>query len=280
MNKKKYYCGTISIVGQPNTGKSTLLNKLIGDKISIVSNKLHTTKTCVKGIQTKGVYQSIYIDTPGIKKIKYYINQITEKEIYKTIYHADLVILLVTNIKWNIDDELILTQIKRKKKNTILVVNKIDLIKNKKILLPYINFLRMQYSFIEILFISAKTGQNVQLLSDIVQKNIPQDLHKFNNHQITDNTKNFIICEIIREKIIYFLRNELPHVLSITIKNIAEMNNTLIIHAIILVDNINQKKIVIGKNGKNIKLFSILSRKTLEIKFKKQISLYLWVKIT
>ena len=279
MNNNKYYCGTITIVGQPNTGKSTLLNKLIGDKISIISKKLHTTQECIKGIKTNGYYQSIYIDTPGIKNKKYYITNIIQKKIDQAIYNSDLVIFVITKITWNIDDKLILKKIKKKSNNIILVINKIDIIKNKNILLPYVTFLNKQFSFIETVFVSAKTGENIELLSTIIQENIPKSLHQFNKDQITDNTQNFVICEIIREKIIYFLRHELPYVISLTIKNIKIINNRMIINVIIFVKNVNQKKILIGNKGEKIKLFSILSRKTLEIKFKTKVSLYLWVQI-
>jgi len=279
VNNNKYYCGTITIVGQPNTGKSTLLNKLIGDKISIISKKLHTTQECIKGIKTNGYYQSIYIDTPGIKNKKYYITNIIQKKIDQAIYNSDLVIFVITKITWNIDDKLILKKIKKKSNNIILVINKIDIIKNKNILLPYVTFLNKQFSFIETVFVSAKTGENIELLSTIIQENIPKSLHQFNKDQITDNTQNFVICEIIREKIIYFLRHELPYVISLTIKNIKIINNRMIINVIIFVKNVNQKKILIGNKGEKIKLFSILSRKTLEIKFKTKVSLYLWVQI-
>ena len=279
MNNEKYYCGAIAIIGQPNTGKSTLLNKLIGEKISIISKKLHTTQKCVKGIQTNGCYQSIYIDTPGIKNKKYYVTNLIQKKIEQTIYNADLVIFVISNIIWNIHDSLILKKIKKNANNVILVINKIDTIKNKNILLPYINFVSKQFSFIEILFISAKTGENIEYLSKIVQQNIPKALHQFNKCQITDNTQNFMISEIIREKIIYFLRNELPYIIEIMVKQIKTTKNKIIINAIIFVKNINQKKILIGNKGEKIKLFSILSRKTLEIKFKMKVSLYLWIQI-
>lgn len=280
MKDNKYYSGIITIIGQSNTGKSTILNKLIGEKISITSHTLHTTQKNIIGIHTQENYQTIYIDTPGIQKTKKkYYKYITNKKIDGIILSANIIIFVIEHIRWNLNDELILYKIKKNNIPIILVINKIDLIKDKKIFLPHIDSLKKKLCFKEIIFISAKTGENIKILSNIIKNYLPLASHTYLKMQKTNCSKNFIISEIIREKIIRNLSQELPYIIKVKIENWIQKKEKTVIHALVFVEHASQKKIVIGKNGKNIKKFSTLARKEIEIRFNIKIFLYLWIKI-
>ncbi|HXK00381.1 MAG TPA: GTPase Era, partial [Buchnera sp. (in: enterobacteria)] len=188
-------------------------------------------------------------------------------------------VFVVEHIKWNINDELILYKIKKINVPTILVINKIDLIKDKKIFLPHIDLLKKKVCFKEIIFISAKTGENIKILSDTVHKYLLPAAHTFLTTQKTNHSKNFIISEIIREKIIRNLSQELPYIIKVKIENWIQKKEKIIIHALVFVEHTSQKKILIGRYGKNIKKFSILARKEIEMRFNIKIFLYLWIKI-
>ncbi|WP_343192358.1 GTPase Era [Buchnera aphidicola] len=279
MKNNTQYSGTIAIIGKSNAGKSSILNKLIGEKISIISPKLHTTQENMIGIKTDNNYQAIYIDTPGLYQIKKDTKSIIEKKIDRTIYSSNIIIFVTENIKWNNNDELIAKKIKKNNIPTIIVINKIDLIKNKNQLLPHINFLKSKILSNEIIFVSAKTGENIEILSNIVKNHLPISVHQFPKKQITNCSKYFIISEIIREKIIYCFNQELPYSIKVKIESYYYTKKNIKIHAIILVKNVNHKKIIIGNKGKKIKLFNILARKEISNKLQKKICLFLWVKI-
>ncbi|MCW5196493.1 GTPase Era [Buchnera aphidicola (Pemphigus obesinymphae)] len=280
MKNNQYYSGLITIIGKSNTGKSTILNKIMGKKISITSHTLHTTQRNIFGIQTQENYQSIYIDTPGIQKTKKkYITNIIDKKIDGIIFNSNIIIFVVEHIKWNINDEIILNKIRKNSIPTILVINKIDLIKDKKLFLPHVNFLQKKIYFKEIIFVSAKHGENIKKLSDKIKDYLPLASHCFPKEQKTNYSKKFIFSEIIREKIIRNLNKELPYIIKVKIKNLIHQQEKKIIHALIFVKNINQKKILIGKNGRIVKKFSVLARKEIEKQFNIKVSLYLWIKI-
>ncbi|CAL4042886.1 GTPase Era [Buchnera aphidicola] len=278
MKYNQYYSGIISLIGQSNTGKSSILNRLMEEKISITSHTLHTTQKNIFGIQTKGNYQCIYIDTPGIQKIKKN-NNIIDKKIDGTILNSNIILFVIEHIKWNINDELILNKIKKNNIPKILLINKIDLIKNKKLFLPHIDFLQKKLYFEEIIFVSAKTRENIKKLSEIIKNYLPVSRHIFLKKEKTNYSKKFIISEIIREKIIRNLSQELPYIIKVKIQDWIKKTEKIVIHALIFVKHASQKKILIGKNGMNIKKFSILARKEIEKKFNIKIFLYLWIKI-
>lgn len=274
------HCGYVTIVGKPNTGKSTLINKIIEKKISITSNKKNTTQKNIIGIRTKKMYQSIYIDTPGIKIYKKEeIKRLKTNNNLKIIRNSVLIIFVVDRTSWTIDDELVLNTIKKNHIPIITVINKIDKIKNKNTILPHINFLLKKINSIEIIPISAKKIENVVLLKKIVDSYLPKKNHIFPKHYTTTNSLSFSISEIIRQKLIFFLRDELPSIISVKTESIEKkINNILCIKAIIYVQYERQKKIVIGKNAKIIKKISILSRLNIEKEINKKIHLLIWVK--
>lgn len=275
MKNKKFF-GYIKIIGKSNVGKSTLMNKLLEKKISITSKKKNTTKCEIIGIKTNETYQLIYIDTPGIeRKTKNYYNNKQKN----TVEEKKIIILVVDKKKWNIKYDFILKQNKKKKNKILLIINKIDTIKNKKKLLEYIEFFRKKFNFNHIIPTSAKKKININLIRKIIYKYIPKQKHKFQNKYKTMHSNKFIVSEIIREKLMRFLGDELPYILKTKIEKL-EINKigNYNIKAIILTKKISQKKIIIGKNGEKIKKISFHSRLDMEKFFLKKIYLKILVK--
>ncbi|XBC38402.1 MAG: GTPase Era [Buchnera aphidicola (Floraphis choui)] len=280
MKDKINHCGTIIIVGKPNVGKSTIINKLIKSKISIVSKKPNTTQNNIIGIQNDKGFQAIYTDTPGISyKYTNYINTTKYHYINKICNTAELVLLVLNKTNWTLEDDLVLNTIKKNNTPIIAIINKNDKILKKTILLPYIELLRKKYSFQDILPISGKTGENIDILSKIVKKFLPISKPKFSPNQIINHSLYFHVKEIIREKFIFYLGKELPYSIKIYIENINFLKKkTYIIEAIIIVNNSQHKKIIIGHKGKKIKLCGSIARRELERYFKKSVYLSLFVR--
>ncbi|WMC20339.1 MAG: GTPase Era [Enterobacteriaceae bacterium PSpyr] len=264
----------VSIIGRTNVGKSTLLNKLIKKKFFITSKKKNTTIENTYSIYKKKNYKIIYIDNPGFilynKKISTYI-------INKKKYNIDIIIYIIEGTIINNDDKKIIKILKKIKCYIILIINKIDIIKNKIYLLPYIKFLKKKINFKELIPVSAKFNINIDIINKIIikQLNIKKKKKKFFYYKYS---KKKIILEVIREKIIRFLGQEIPYKINIKIYNIYISNkNKYNIFILILVKNLNQKKIIIGKNGNKIKIIGINSRIEIEKKIKKKINLFLKV---
>ncbi|MGK2896833.1 MAG: GTPase Era [Candidatus Makana argininalis] len=274
------YCGYVPIIGRSNVGKSTLLNYLIGSKISITSKKQQTTKKLIFGIHTNLLYQVIYVDNPGFmikKKTESFFNKNVNKSFINKI---DTVIFVIEAIKWNIIEDKLLKIINNNNYNIIIAINKIDKIKNKKLILPFIKLIYLKNIFYEIIPISAKNGMNIDLLSKIVFRSIKQRNHIFPKNYITNQSKKFFISEIIREKILRLIGDEIPYLISVYIEKINKNKNGIyIIYSVVLVNNINHKKIIIGNNGKKLKLISILAKKDIEFIFKIRIFLNIFIKI-
>lgn len=281
MKIKQKYCGHITIIGKANVGKSTLINQIIGKKISIISRKKNTTQKNIIGVKTQKSYQAIYTDTPGIifdKKRKEIIYK--ENNIYKIIKNSTLIIFVIDRLFLTENDENILYKVKKNKVPIIIIINKIDKIQNKNILLPFIDFLKTKNITTEIVPISAKKTKNVILLNKIIQSYLPNNPHIYPEGYITENSNFFTTSELIREKLISCLGDELPSILKVKIEHFQKKENKeLYIRAVILVQNKRQKKIIIGNNGEKIKKISIISRYNIEKEFSIKTHLYLWVKI-
>ncbi|CAL4321358.1 GTPase Era [Buchnera aphidicola] len=280
MNKDKKYCGYITIIGESNVGKSTLLNKIIGKKISIISRKKNTTQTNIVGIKTDKMYQSIYIDTPGINMSK---NNKTILEIYNNSYkyinQSVLIVFMVDRNIWTKNNDVISKYIKKYKIPTIICINKIDKISDKNILLPYLSFLNKTINVAHIIPISAKNNENIFLLNKIINSYLPEKSHEFCKNSYTTNSHSFTISEIIREQFISFLGDEIPSILKVKIESLEnKTEKELYIRAIIFINNIRQKKIIIGLHGEKIKKCSMLARYKIEKIFQIKVHLYLWVK--
>ncbi|CAL4320480.1 GTPase Era [Buchnera aphidicola (Pterocallis alni)] len=276
MKKCLTYCGYIGLIGKTNVGKSTLLNKIIGKKISITSHKSGTTIKNIIGVKNILQYQLIYIDTPGLQNT-YGIN--CNKTILYHNYHLNLIIFMINKTIWNQLDDLCLKKIKKYNIPTILIINKIDFIKKKTILLPFIQWVRKKYQFISILPLSAKTGENINILLEIIKKNIPSGPHVFPSNYTTNVSKIFMISEIIREKFIRLLHHELPYLIQIKIDSY-KVNRLGIcnIFATIFVQKDKHKKIIIGVKGKKIKQGNLLARNDIKKYLEQEVNLYIWVR--
>ncbi|WP_343154948.1 GTPase Era [Buchnera aphidicola (Pseudoregma panicola)] len=270
---KNIFCGTVLILGKTNVGKSTLFNKLIGNKISIISNRKNTTKKYILGVKNDINYQSIFIDTPGFNNKKYKKNKL---KIFNKNFYIDIIILVIDKIIWKKEDEIIFKNLNKHKRPIILVINKIDKIKNKKVLLPFFKNIYKNNKFFKLIPISAKKEYNILELKNVIKKILPIRNHIFKKTFVTYNTKKFFISEIIREKFMYYLQQEIPYKLKFQTKTIKKMlNKELYIKTLVIVKNNRHKKIVIGKNGNMIKKCNIKSRAEIEKILKKKVHLYI-----
>ena len=281
MSIDKSYCGFIAIVGRPNVGKSTLLNKLLGQKISITSRKAQTTRHRIVGIHTEGAYQAIYVDTPGLHmEEKRAINRLMNKAASSSIGDVELVIFVVEGTRWTPDDEMVLNKLRDGKAPVILAVNKVDNVQEKADLLPHLQFLASQMNFLDIVPISAETGLNVDTIAAIVRKHLPEATHHFPEDYITDRSQRFMASEIIREKLMRFLGAELPYSVTVEIERfVSNERGGYDINGLILVEREGQKKMVIGNKGAKIKTIGIEARKDMQEMFEAPVHLELWVKV-
>lgn len=277
----KTYCGFIAIVGRPNVGKSTLLNKILGQKISITSRKAQTTRHRILGIQTEGPYQAIFIDTPGLHiEEKRAINRLMNRAASSSIGDVDLIIFVVEGTKWTEDDEMVLNKLRSAKAPVVLAINKIDNVKEKEELLPHITQLAEKFPFKEILPISAQRGKNVHILEKIVRESLKEGAHHFPEDYITDRSQRFMASEIIREKLMRFLGEELPYSVTVEIEQFkTNERGTYEINGLILVEREGQKKMVIGHQGQKIKVIGTEARLDMERLFENKVHLELWVKV-
>lgn len=278
---QKTYCGFIAIVGRPNVGKSTLLNKILGQKISITSRKAQTTRHRIVGIHTEGAYQAIYVDTPGLHiEEKRAINRLMNRAASSAIGDVDLIIFVVEGTKWTEDDEMVLNKLRAAKAPVVLAINKIDNIKEKDELLPHITELSQKFDFVEILPISAQRGKNVHILQKIVRDSLREGVHHFPEEYVTDRSQRFMASEIIREKLMRFTGEELPYSVTVEIEQFkVNERGVYEINGLILVEREGQKKMVIGAKGQKIKTIGIEARADMERLFDAQVHLELWVKV-
>ena len=265
------YCGFIAIVGRPNVGKSTLLNKILGQKISITSRKAQTTRHRIVGIKTEGAYQEIYVDTPGLHiEEKRAINRLMNRAASSAITDVDLVIFVVDGTHWNDDDEMVLNKLR----------NKIDNIKNKDDLLPFITEISQKFNFADIVPMSAEKGNNLDAIEKIVRKSLRPGVHHFPEDYVTDRSQRFMASEIIREKLMRFMGEELPYSVTVEIEQFkVNERGTYEINGLILVERDGQKKIVIGRKGEKLKKIGTEARLDMERLFDNKVHLELWVKV-
>lgn len=273
-------CGLIAIIGKPNVGKSTLMNTILGKKISITSRKPQTTRHRILGIKTTDHAQFVFVDTPGLHKThKHEINRIMNRVAKNTLSEVDVVLFLIEAMRWDNEDASVLQQLKSLSKPVILVINKIDALKNKSELLPFIENISKQFQFEKILPISAKTGLQVDALEETLFNLLPTQEALFPKEQFTDRTDRFIAAEFVREKLMRALGEELPYECAVTIDVFEEARKIIRIAALIWVAKDSQKSIVIGKNGAGLKKVGTQARIDLENYFEKKVLLKLWVKV-
>lgn len=275
------YCGFVAIVGRPNVGKSTLLNQLLGQKISITSRKPQTTRHRIMGIHTENEYQTIYVDTPGLHiEEKRAINRLMNRAASSSIGDVELVIFVVEGTNWTADDEMVVNKLKSLRCPVILAINKIDNVVDKTVLLPHIGIISKKMDFLDVVPISAEKGMGVDTIAKIVRKHMPKADHHFPDDYITDRSQRFMASEIIREKLMRFLGEELPYSVTVEIEQFAVTDKgSYHIHGLILVEREGQKKMVIGNKGSKIKTIGTEARIDMERLFDTKVHLELWVKV-
>lgn len=273
-------CGYVAIVGRPNVGKSTLLNYLLGQKISITSRKPQTTRHQVLGIKTEGRDQIIFVDTPGLHKEETRaINRVMNRAASSAIRDVDVVVFVVDRTAWTDEDDLVLQQVQRAGLPTLLVVNKVDLLEDKNTLLPQLERLAGKGDFAAVIPVSALRSHNLEALEREVLERLPVSEHFFPEEQITDRSQRFLAAEIVREKIMRQLGEELPYAVTVEIEEFSQEGAVLHIAALILVERKGQKKILIGEGGARLRRIGTEARQDMEALFDSKVMLRLWVKV-
>lgn len=273
-------CGYVAIVGRPNVGKSTLLNYILGMKLSITSRKPQTTRHQILGVKTETNVQCIYVDTPGIHQRRgTAINKYMNRAATSVLNDVDIILMVVQAGQWTEEDQLIIEKLRTTKCPVVLVVNKIDKLDNKKQLLPIIQDLSSKYDFSEIIPVAALNGVNVPILEEKIVPLLPENEHIYSDEQVTDRSMRFLASEIIREKLIRELGQELPYTSAVVIDKYEEDKDIVRIHATIFVESAGQKSIIIGKKGARLKSIGTNARKDISKMVDSKVYLNLWVKV-
>ncbi|WP_410211180.1 GTPase Era [Aquirhabdus sp.] len=286
-----FRAGFVAIVGRPNVGKSTLMNHLLGQKLSITSRKPQTTRHKIVGIDTRDNVQAVYVDTPGMhKKEVRAINRMMNKAATSALRDVNLVLFVVDALKWVPDDELVLEKLIHAEMPVVLVINKSDTLDNKNTLLPHIERLSTRMKFSEIVPVSALRGSNLDRLHEVIGQHLPFSPPLYGLDQITDRPARFLVSEIIREKIMRQLGEEIPYDLTVQIESFKQEPEAVkangqkkaactFIDATILVERQGQKAIVIGDKGSRLKQIGVEARQDMEKLLEQKIMLTLWVKV-
>lgn len=278
-----YRSGYVAIVGRPNVGKSTLLNNLVGQKVSITSKKSQTTRHRIHGIFTDAQSQFIFVDTPGFQT--QYTNRLhstMNRAVIQSMRDVDVVILVIEALRFDDRDKLVvklLPAMDRPDKPVILVVNKVDRLADKSRLLPFLEKMAKEYAFAAIIPVSAEKGTQLADLIRTVRSYLPQNPPLFDEGEVTDRSEQFIAAELVREKLFRLLGEEIPYSTSVMIDQFTMEGELRKIHASIIVDKTNQKAIVIGKDGEKLKLIATQARKDMEQNFGGKVYLKVWVKV-
>jgi GTP-binding protein Era len=280
MTKTNNHCGYAAIVGRPNVGKSTLLNRLLGFRLAITSHKAQTTRHTILGINTLPKGQVIYVDTPGIhERSDNAMNRYLNRTARTTLADVDLLVFVVEALSWTREDEKVLTLVKQVETPTILAVNKVDRVKQKETLLPYLSKVSSRHQFVEIIPLSAKNGRNLDTLQGLVLHALPEAENFYPEDQLTDRPEKFFAAEMVREQITRRYAKELPYAVSVEIERFEELSGLYRINAVIWVEKTGQKGILIGKDGQALKEVAIQARKAMQQFFDCKVHLELWVKV-
>lgn len=272
--------GFVSIIGRPNVGKSTFMNRVIGHKIAIMSDKAQTTRNKIQGVMTREDAQIIFLDTPGIHKPKHKLGDYMMRVAKNTLSEIDAIMFMV-NVNEDIGrgDEYIMEMLKNVKTPVFLVLNKIDLV-HPDALMPKIEKYKTYMDFTEIVPISALEGLNVNHFIDVLKDYLPEGPKYYPDDQISDHPEQFVVGEIIREKILHLTSEEIPHAIGVNIdRMIKESEERVRIEATIFVERDSQKGIVIGKGGKKLKEVGKRARRDIEMLLGSKVYLELWVKV-
>lgn len=277
--KPKFRTGTIAIVGRPNVGKSTLLNQIIGQKVSITSRKAQTTRHRIVGLLTEADTQYIFLDTPGFQNThKNALNKILNRTVSQTLEDADVVVMVVESLLFDERDDAVLKLLPADKP-VVLAVTKVDRVKDKTRLLPYLKEMSGKFKFSAVVPVSAKQRQQLENLKKVVREHLPEQPPIFGEDDFTDRSERFLAAEFVREKVFRYLGDELPYSTSVIIEKFEQEGNLRRIHAAIIVEKDSQKAILIGKNGERLKQIGTEARLDLEKLYGARIYLELWVRI-
>lgn len=272
-------CGFVSLVGRPNVGKSTLLNKILGTKLAITSDKAGTTRNIINGIYNDNDSQIIFVDTPGIHKPTHKLGNLLNKKAYTNTEGVDVILFLIDIDKgYGKGDEFILNRIKDRDIPIFLLLNKIDKVKDKTRLLKDIDSLKNLYDFKEIIPISAKDGNNINTLIECIKKNLEESDKIYEEDELTNVSTRFIMAELVREKVLELTRDEIPHSVTCYVESFEELDDIVNIQVLIVVDRDNLKKIIIGKQGSMLKEIGTRARYDMEKFLGKKVYLETYVK--
>lgn len=279
MTDTNFHCGFVAIVGRPNVGKSTLMNHLIGQKISITSKKSQTTRHRVTGIHTEDSAQFVFVDTPGFQTYhKGALNEALNKSVKDSLGSVDCVLFLLEAMRFTAADREVMALLP-KKTPVILVVNKLDKAKDKLALQAFIDEVRAEFEFAGVEVVSAKHGQRLAELLDQVRPHLPESMPLYPEDMVTDKNERFLAAEIVREKLFRYLGEELPYEMNVEVEQFEMDGELRRIHIAVLVDKEHQKPIVIGKGGEKLKKISTEARLDMEKLFDGKVFLQVWVKV-
>lgn len=275
-----YRAGFITLVGRPNVGKSTLLNRLVGKKVSITSPKPQTTRHRLLGIRSSEDYQMIFVDTPGIHAGgKRYINQVLNRTAANAMLGVDIILLMISAEGWQPEDHMALQAASREHRPLLLLINKIDRLRDRTALLPLLEESSRLHDFQEMIPLSATKGDNVDALVETLVSYLPASPQLFPEDQLTDRGDRFIVSETVREKLFRQLHREIPYALAVEVRQFEKRPHLVRIDAIIWVEKATQKGIIIGKGGEKLRAVGSSARHDLEAYFACKVFLQLWVKV-
>ncbi len=273
-------CGYVAIVGRPNVGKSTLLNRILGQKLAITSHKAQTTRHAILGIKTRSEGQILFVDTPGIhERGGSALNRYLNRAARATLADTDLALLVVESLRWTDEDAKALDAVVQAGVPVIAVVNKVDRVADKQALLPYLQTLAGRHDFLALIPVSATSGDQVETLERAVIAALPEAEPLFPEDQITDRSQRFFAAELMREQLMQRYGEELPYRTSVEIERFEEADGRYRIHALIWVERPSQKAIIIGKQGEALKAAASQARQEMQKLFDCPVHLEVWVKI-
>lgn len=276
----KLRAGFAALVGRPNVGKSTLLNALVGEKLSIVTSRPQTTRHRILGVLNRPGLQVAFVDTPGLHLgERRALNRAMNRTAAAALADADLVVFVVEALRFGEEDEAVLQRIRDSGRDAIAVVNKVDKVKQKEQLLPFVAELAAKHAFLDVVPVSAEKGVNLDRLITVIGGRLPESPELFPPEQRTDRGQDFQIAETIREKLTMELVEEVPYGIAVEIEKQEEQDGQLVVHAVIWVDREGQKPIVIGAKGSRLKRIGQKAREELNARLGKRLHLNLWVKV-
>ena len=275
-----YHSGYAVLAGRPNVGKSTLLNRLLGQKVAITSHKPQTTRHRIMGIRSEDDGQIVFVDTPGIhdrgdKAMNFYLNRTA----HSALQDVDIVLFVVQAMAWTEEDERVLEAIERAGVPTMAVVNKVDLVSRKEELLPFMQELAARHEFVEMVPVSAHDGDNVEALAEAVMQRLPPGEPIFPDDQISDRSERFFAAELLREQLIRRYHQELPYAVTVEIEQFEEQDGRYNIGAVIWVERDSQRVILLGKRGLAMKETATAARKAMNDFFQTRVHLEVWIKV-